>query len=119
MRKPIFSPRLYLDGLKQLRLIGIAGLVILALEAILIPVGGVLSQMDREFVSVELVGFMNMHPMLVLCFCVLAPLMTLYLFQFLNKRNASDFYHAIPETRLCLFSALPPPSSPGSSAWPC
>lgn len=103
MRKRIFSPRLYLDGLKQLRLIGIAGLVILALEAILIPVGEVLSQMDREYVSVELVGFMNMHPMLVLCFCVLAPLMTLYLFQFLNKRNASDFYHAIPETRLCLF----------------
>lgn len=103
MKKSIFSPRLYLDGLKQLRLIGIAGLVILALEAILIPVGGVLSRRTSAYISVELVSFTQMHPILLLSFCVLAPLMTLYLFQFLNKRNASDFYHAIPETRLCLF----------------
>ena len=103
MKKSVFSPRLYLDGLKQLRLIGIAALVIMSLEAILIPVGKVLSQKDQPYIRVQLLDFIDIHPILFASFCVLAPLMTLYLFQFLNRRNASDFYHAIPETRLCLF----------------
>ena len=109
MKKSWFSFRLYREGLRQLRLIGIMGMVILSLEAILIPVGRIVSirQMERyaegSYMSKELVNFLEMHPLLVLCFCVLAPLMVLYLFHFLNKRNASDFYHAIPETRLCLF----------------
>lgn len=109
MKKSWFSFRLYQEGLRQLRLIGIMGMVILGLEAILIPVGRVVSLRQMEHyaeggrVSKELLNFPEMHPLLVLCFCVLAPLMVLYLFHFLNKRNASDFYHAIPETRLCLF----------------
>lgn len=104
MKQNWFSVRLYREGLRQLRLIGILGLVILGLEAILIPVGRVLSIRDmRYFQGKEMLGFPGMHPLLVLCFCAFAPLMVLYLFRFLNKRNASDFYHAIPETRLCLF----------------
>ncbi len=109
MKKSWFSFRLYQEGLRQLRLIGIMGMVILGLEAILIPVGRIVSirQMERyaegSRIAKELLNFTDMHPLLVLCFCVLAPLMVLYLFHFLNKRNASDFYHAIPETRLCLF----------------
>ena len=108
MKKNWFSLRLYLEGIRQLRLIGIMGMVILSLEAILIPVGRLVNIREmRHFTSSSitktLLNFPEMHPLLVLCFCVLAPLMVLYLFHFLNKRNASDFYHAIPETRLCLY----------------
>ena len=101
MKKNWFSLRLYLEGIRQLRLIGIMGMVILSLEAILIPVGRLVNIREmRHFTSSSitktLLNFPEMHPLLVLCFCVLAPLMVLYLFHFLNKRNASDFYHAIP-----------------------
>lgn len=104
MKQNWFSARLYREGLRQLRLIGILGLVILGLEAVLIPVGRWLSIRDMQYYPIkDMVGFPEMHPLLVLCFCAFAPLMVLYLFHFLNKRNASDFYHAIPATRLCLF----------------
>ncbi|MCL2368381.1 MAG: ABC transporter permease, partial [Oscillospiraceae bacterium] len=33
----------------------------------------------------------------------MAPFLTLFLFSFLNKRNSSDFYHAIPHKRETLF----------------
>ena len=98
MKKKFFDGRLYLDALKQLRLIGIMGLVILTLEAIIIPIG--LYLQVNPYCSTD---FLKMHPLLLLCFCVIAPLMTLYLFNFLNKRNSSDFYHAIPNTRISLF----------------
>lgn len=108
MKKNWFSLRLYLEAIRQLRLIGIMGMVILGLEAILIPVGRLMTIRDTQNfmsrpITKVLLNFPEMHPLLVLCFCVLAPLMVLYLFHFLNKRNASDFYHAIPETRLCLY----------------
>ena len=106
----LFDAGLYVDGLKQLRIIGLLCFVILELEAILIPLG--------EYVTIRqsrghgywsgshflgTMSFMQMHPLLVLTFCVFTPVMVLYLFSFLNKRNASDFYHSLPGGRLSLF----------------
>ena len=49
MKKNWFSLRLYLEGIRQLRLIGIMGMVILSLEAILIPVGRLVNIRERSW----------------------------------------------------------------------
>lgn len=114
MKKSWFNVKLYLDGIKQLKLIGIMSAVIMAFAAFLIPMG-----MDIENASYQMyygggyyspnVGrvlaydIMELNPLMILTFLVIVPLMTAYLFNFLNKRNACDFYHSIPDTRECLF----------------
>lgn len=83
--------------------------VILELEAILIPLGQYIAILQRleyspsAVYNMGVVNFLQMHPLLVLTFTVFAPVMMLYLFSFLNKRNSSDFYHSLPNTRLSLF----------------
>ena len=39
MRKHLFDRSLYLDALRQLKFIGVAGTLLLSLEAVLIPIG--------------------------------------------------------------------------------
>lgn len=106
MKKRIFSPRLYLDGIKQLRIIGVLSTIAIALIGVISPVMRYLNTMDYgSFAdySPSQVNFFEMNQLILLVFCAIAPLMALYLFSFLNKRESSDFYHAIPETRQCLF----------------
>jgi ABC-2 type transport system permease protein len=106
-RKQIFSFRLYKDAIRQLRIIGLTATVLLTLEAVIIPIGYYLSYKSNlkynMNYSASIVSFMEVHPLVVLSFIILAPLLTLYLFSFLNKRNSSDFYHSIPHSRTCLF----------------
>lgn len=100
MKKSFFSARLYVDGLKQLRLIGILSMIAINLLGVLQPI---LRWLDGGDFTIRPVNFWEMNPLIVLVFCGVAPLMTLSLFSFLNKRDASDLYHAIPATRPCLF----------------
>ena len=100
-----FSLRLYLQGLKKSRLQGItiAG-VVTALTA-LIPLVSLLTSRhyDTGYVpSVSMIGYGSFAiPLFLLLF--LAPILTLSMFSFLNKRNESDFYHSIPFTRPCVY----------------
>lgn len=105
MKKRIFSPRLYLDGIKQLRIIGVLSTIAIALIGLILPVMRYLNTLDSILTdyTVASVNYFEMNPLILLMFCAVAPLMALYLFNFLNKRDSSDFYHAIPETRQCLF----------------
>ena len=109
MKKRFFDVGLYLDGLRQLKIVGVMLFVILELEAILIPLGQYIAILQRleyspsAVYNMGVVNFLQMHPLLVLTFTVFAPVMMLYLFSFLNKRNSSDFYHSLPNTRLSLF----------------
>ena len=109
MKKRFFDVGLYLDGLRQLRIIGVMMFVILELEAILMPLGQYINILQRQgngdlfYAGIGVVNFSGMHPLLLLSFTVFAPVMVLYLFSFLNKRSSSDFYHALPNTRVSLF----------------
>lgn len=109
MRKRFFDIGLYADALRQLRLIGIAAFVILELEAILLPLANWFSQqqmLDNGYIASStpyIATLLEWHPLVVLCPFLIAPLMMLVLFYFLNKRSASDFYHALPNTRVSLF----------------
>ncbi len=100
----IFSLGLYLEGIKQLKTFGIIFSIIYAIEALLIPIGSAISinANSREIHASAVTGI-EVHPILFLTFIVVAPIMTLSLFSFLNKRNSSDFYHALPHSRVSLF----------------
>lgn len=111
MKKPVFNLGLYLEGLRQTRLISI-------LSAILISIVSgftiVLTSIDMAaqyeyclensqlFTKLSFSG-LSACPVLFAIGLVAAPCMTMILHQFQNKRNTSDFYHSIPHTRLCLF----------------
>ena len=107
MKKTWFDVRLYVDGLKQLKLMGILFTLVTSVVAVAIPVMEQLDYLsyrtDDYIPTPDTVDAWQMNPLIILLFCVFAPLMTLYLFSFLNKRESSDFYHAIPATRQCLF----------------
>lgn len=108
-----FNFKLYLDGLRQLKLIGIMSAIIMACAAFLIPMGYQIENANYvKYVNGHPAGsigrvvsydILDLNPLILLTFFVIVPLMTLYLFHFLNKRNACDFYHSIPDTRESIF----------------
>ena len=101
--KKWFHIGLWKEGMKQLRLIGFFSMLILALCAVLPPVGEALALQKNNFdPSIRTMDYTD-NPAIFLIFCIAAPLMMLTLFHFLNKRNASDCYHAMPHTRICLY----------------
>lgn len=116
MKKRFFDIGLYADALRQLRLIGVAAFIILELEAILLPLASWFSQQQmiaNGYIAPNapyIANLLEWHPLVVLCPFLIAPLMMLVLFHFLNKRSASDFYHALPNTRVSLFVSLSPRS---------
>ena len=90
-----------MEGIRQLKIMGFIFLIIYVLEAILIPLNRV--SFNYEAPRSMIIGINDIHPVIYLTYTVLAPIMTLYLFRFLTKRNSSDFYHSIPNTRTCLY----------------
>lgn len=91
---------LYKEGLKKGKLIGILFSSIMLATAIIVPLSTASSITPGSVISIN---HMQYSPLLTMCFCVFAPLMILYLFSFLNKRNRSDFYHSLPHKRETIF----------------
>ncbi len=91
---------LYLEGLRQSRVIGLpfACLAALLLVFDIVEALGYVGLSDRYFEPSE--GFSIIF---YGSFCAATPLMLLMLFHFLNSRSASDFYHAIPQPRPALY----------------
>lgn len=111
-KKSFFHVKLYLEGIRQLKIVGVMGAIIMAGAAFLIPLGCNINNANHEvyqngrwIVESKVVTYdmILMNPLIVLTFFILTPLMVMILFNFLNRRNACDFYHAIPDTRTCLF----------------
>lgn len=114
-KKPIFNKGLYIETLRRLRLPAIIFLVILTVEAILVPMGYVISEYSyKADAPIEYVGsfssytpniveILELHPLIVISFFIITPILTWVAFSFLNKRNESDYYHALPLTRTELF----------------
>ncbi len=107
--KKWFSLSLWREGMRQLR--GITFLFSLAAAAYgILSILSIWVNYSRYLYSavspVDLPIVRNMptaQPFLFLSFCIVAPILTLYLFRFLNSRRDSDFYHALPEKRICIF----------------
>ncbi len=104
MKKRFFDLRLYREGLRQLKLTGLIYAFVMVLLAVLPTLATVIGDTDA---SMEYdTSIFVMFPYVILVYCVFAPIMALTLFHFLDERNASDFYHSIPQTRVCLFASL-------------
>ena len=107
-KKP-FSVGLYIEGLRQLRIVGILGAILLFCSSAITVVDNALStQRQMELYQDSSIVLANLSalevaPLLLLLFSVFAPVMTLWLFHFMNKRNSSDFLFAIPQTRMALY----------------
>ena len=100
MNKKIFNVRLFWEAMRQQKLIGWMAFIVLILEAVLIPLQQVVEGNTHTLITEQAIAI---HPLMVLLYMGVAPLMTLSAFGFLNKRSSSDFYHAIPDTRVSLF----------------
>ncbi|MBR5447294.1 MAG: hypothetical protein IKV40_02605, partial [Clostridia bacterium] len=101
-KKSIFNKGLYIETLRRLRLPAIIFLVILTVEAILIPLGHVITeysyrklQLSRDYLGnrppfvPNIVEILELHPLIVISFFIITPILTWVAFSFLNKRNES------------------------------
>ncbi len=98
--KKIFSFRLYLEGLKRLRLLGLATGIVLPLLMIVQFVIRVSSYVVRPLYVVSQMEFFAFPLVLLL---IATPFFIYQAFSFLNKRKAADFYHSIPYRRICIY----------------
>lgn len=88
-KRQYFSLGLYIDALKQLRVIGIVMLVFVGFVSTSIAL------LEGDSYS--------LHALLMLSFLIFSPVMTLYIFRFLTSRKASDVFHSMPYTRVAMF----------------
>lgn len=99
----LFSISLYIDALKQLRLIGFISFGIISAISVIIMAG---KTMDDKYyrstlrIVTTLAACIPMYLIFMLC----VPIMTLFLFSFLTKRSASDYFHSLPQKRGCLYN---------------
>ena len=99
MKNKFFNFKLYIEGIKT-KIIGLFSAIILAFLSV---APWLLNMPEKNIANVYSVNLYSVMIVLYLLFTVITPLLTLYLFRFLNQRNGSDFFHAIPCTRICLF----------------
>ena len=106
----ILNKKLYFEGMRSLRAIGIITTVLLSIASIYSVLqqafnysgydsSGVLA--DRCYVDLW-----DINPLIVLMFCAITPIMTVMIFNFCNSRAASDFYFSIPMRRGQLFGSF-------------
>lgn len=110
--KKIFSVKLFWQSFKQLKIIGGICTVLLLLLTLLPPVtqaisiqgmlddGGITS---ASYGLPAVVSSFGSSAILILTFVIFTPILVLYAWNYLNKRNTSDFYHSLPYTRTCLY----------------
>ena len=101
----IFSTRLFKEALRQLKIPASLFLgIMLGLSGIM-TIANISSAMDwyEKSHHITTINIMEALIFLPLIFAIAVPVFVFRLFGFLTKRNASDFYHAIPNTRTCIY----------------
>ena len=98
----VFNFRLFLEALKRLRVIGLGTAILSLTVSVLVPVT---TWIERNSSTGNDVYTMNTQGLCVPAGLIvfLAPLFFAVLFSFLQKRKESDFFHAIPYTRTCVY----------------
>ena len=103
-----FSVKLYIEGLKKIKVPGIAcAIAVIALNTLL-PIVGIIESsaswpgMVRSVSAVDVSAFAPFSLMMM----VFAAILVHSMFSFLNERNRADFWHAIPQKRTCAYVSL-------------
>jgi len=110
MKKTLFSKGLYVEGLRKLRVLGFIALALMIVIQIAGPITQYFSYLDwleysepGEVYYPDTVSFDLVTLSVPLTAALVTPIMVLMLFSVFNKRSASDFYHSLPYTRVCLY----------------
>lgn len=100
-----FNTGLYIEGLRQLKVTGLISVIVMLGISIIRIIGElpVNNGYDYEVYSASSYTGIDWMPWLLLSFIVITPMLTLQMFNFMNKRNSSDFYHSLPHTRSTVY----------------
>ncbi len=98
--KNIFSFRLYVEGLKKVRLVGVAAAITTIVLNALIPFLDIVGGGGRGSKTYISYGAFIPFSLMMMLFSVI---MVQSMFSFLNERRDSDFYHSIPQKRICVY----------------
>jgi len=109
----MFNFELYKEGLRKTKVWGVLFAISMLMGAIIQPIMHLTSHADNLRRATEhdwwfvepilIIRGLDAFVLMPLTFIVAVPLLTLTIFAFLNGRNSSDFYHAIPHKRETLF----------------
>ena len=108
----MFNFELYKEGLRKTKTLGILFIVGMLLGAVAQPLIEISNHVDSMRMgwlsrdSIIPVYSLRASFMMILAPLAGAPIITLSIFSFLNKRSDSDFYHAIPHKRETLFGSF-------------
>ncbi len=104
----LFSPRLFWEGFRQLKIPGVLMTIFYTLIVIMEP----MSSLSRYYLSSYWdyepweVNFHDMFYLLDYTAFLIVPVLIFWIFHFMMKRSTSDFYHALPVSRVCLTMSL-------------
>ena len=101
--KNFFNGKLYVEGLKRIRLTGIIFGVITVLFASFPALAALIG---RDLMSSFFVLEYDSFAVPIVMMLFFTPAFFLSMFSFLNKRKGCDFYHSIPHTRGCIFNSF-------------
>lgn len=102
MKQSVFDLKLYREGLRQTRYLGILFTVIMSLLCLYNTIWSGAEALNEPVFYINQ-DASSVLTILVLSFILAAPFLSLRLFGFVNYRQTSDFYHALPQRRLSLY----------------
>ena len=108
MKKKIFNPKLYLEGLDQLKLMGFILTLFTMLVTAIPPVAQIIDNLQYKSYTIgysrEVIDTVFAIAPAVMVFMYLGSyIFSSFIFSFGNKRKASDFYDSLQNTRLCTY----------------
>ena len=110
MKKKPLDFRLYAEALRQLRVMSLFCLLPLLFSALYHTLmmysywGSVFHTPELRAQNLPLFQTAeDLHPLLPILCLLVAPLLTLKAFSFLNSRKGSDFYHSVPPKMSCVY----------------
>lgn len=108
--KKIFSINMFWQTFKQLKVIGILSTAVTLFFVVFPQINSALYYLknvklygeEHMDISSKMVYASNID-ILSITFILFTPILVLYVWNFLNKKNSSDFYHSLPYKRECLY----------------
>ena len=97
----IFSAKLYWQGLRKVRVVGLAMLFIVTALNALFPIVSIMS--EPSYSSGIKTAEAGVFAPVGILLGLFAPLLVYSMFSYLNERRASDFFHSLPQKRACIF----------------
>ncbi len=105
MKTKLFDKNVFLEDLRQLRGINVVCGVILLLQALLVPLYLYIDARSNSSYYYDYTISMDLYEasILVVLIAIIMPVMINNMFEFIDKRNSSDFYHSLPVRRETMY----------------